>query len=731
MGRLPIRGQKVRQMNGKHMVFVAVVSAVMVILMASAVVSSAPYWTYQSRSYTYDFWSESASSPLAYEFSRIVTAHDMGVGSLRNPRDIFVRHDRVYIVDSGNNRVVCLGPSLELLWTISEFDNAGVVDRLRNPGGIFVTDEEHIYIADRDNARIVHLDSDGRLVRIIGAPTATVSGILPEGFVYKPEKVVVDPAGRLYVISADAYDGILTLGNDGRFLGFIGAPRVTPSPLEVIWRRISTAEQNQRRELLLPIEYSGISLDSRGMIHAVVAGWTDSASIKRLNPSGYDVLKRKGFAPPQGDLVQPRRDLLSLPGDRTGTSTLVDVLSRAYGNYSVLDNYRGRVFTYDERGNLLYVFGGTGYLAGLFEKPTAIEELGSDMIVLDGNVLVVFSRTAYGNYIHNAIAAYANGLYELSIRFWQAVLTLNANYSQAYSGIGRGYLMSENYVEAMRYFRLGDDRSGYSDAFKEYRREVIAENLGTWVILIGALLLMVYLIARFGGQKIAAAGRQITAKLESNVFVRRSRVLEVLRGLRFSLYVVFHPFDGFEELKRKGNVISATVLLGLVFGAYLVLIQYTGFVFNQRDLRELNIYYEMLSILVPFLLWCVVNWALTTLMDGKGTLRDVYVSSAYAMTPIILVYIPLAFLSNYLTLEEGGIYLLSMVLTLVWAVVLLLIGNMVTHEFSFGGAVGTVVLSILGMAFVLFMILLFFNLFDKLASFISTVLIEASLRWGR
>ena len=51
--------------------------------------------------------------------------------------------------------------------------------------------------------------------------------------------------------------------------------------------------------------------------------------------------------------------------------------------YSLLDRRRGRIFTYDHEGNLLYIFGGLGTQAGTFVTPVAIENIGNTIIVLD------------------------------------------------------------------------------------------------------------------------------------------------------------------------------------------------------------------------------------------------------------------------------------------------------------------------------------------------------------
>ena len=96
-----------------------------------------------------------------------------------------------------------------------------------------------------------------------------------------------------------------------------------------------------------------------------------------------------------------------------------------------------------------------------------------------------------------------------------------------------------------------------------------------------------------------------------------------------------------------------------------------GFIFNSNDLAKINILLEFCSVLIPFMLWVIVNWSLTTLMEGKGTFKDIYIASAYAFTPIILINIPVTIVSNYLIAEEGVLVFSFIAISLLWALFLL------------------------------------------------------------
>lgn len=705
-------------------------------------------------SYIYDFWGQPVTSPQAYLPYRLIDGDKLGIGSLNSPQDVVVANDdRIYILDTGNSRIICLDKNWDVLKVIDSFIIDGQVETFDKPTGFFVTDGGHIYVADRNNGRIIELDQRGEFVRQIGPPRADVEGVVREDLQYLPVDVVVDRAGRIYVLAEGVYEGIIEFDVGGIFRGFIGAPRVRPSIADIAWKRIATREQRLRMALFLPTEYSGIDLDYRGFIFA-----TEATGVKRLNPTGLDVLRRTGFAEPIGDVPVYYEREGEAEWERA--SRFVDIVARDLGVYSVLDQRRGRVFTYDEEGNLLYVFGGLGFVRGLFRMPVALETIGEYMVVLDSrlNRLTIFKPTVYAQNIHSAIKYHQMGRYEDATRKWIQVLGQNINFDLAYSGIGRAMLEQGQYSEAMHNFQLGHNRREYSEAFTMYRRDLIRRNFGNAAILLVIVIVLKALIRKFkpysrlkhilAPKSGSIIGQMATEQklgfiydlggsgdiaIEQTVAVHKG----LLRGiaglfdsLRYSLHVIFHPFDGFWDLKheKRGSILSAAAILLLLALTYVIMRQYTGFIFNLRDLAELNIVIELLSVIVPFFLWCTVNWSLTTLTEGKGKFKDIVITTAFALTPFVLINIPLTIVSNFIRMEEGAFYHFFLILSMVWSGGLLFFGTMVVHDYDMSKTFSTVILTVVGMGVVIFIGLLFLSVINLMVSFIVSIYQEMTLR---
>ena len=149
-------------------------------------------------------------------------------------------------------------------------------------------------------------------------------------------------------------------------------------------------------------------------------------------------------------------------------------------------------------------------------------------------------------------------------------------------------------------------------------------------------------------------------------------------------------------------------------------LQFTSFIFNAVYWPEINIFLYLASVLFPLALWCLGNWGLTTLFDGKGTLSQVYMATCYAMTPYPLIQFPLIVFSNVVTVDEAEFYSVMSVISIVWAALLILAAMMEIHEYSLSKTVLFTIASIFAMLVMVFILLLFFSMISQgIAYFIS------------
>lgn len=432
--------------------------------------------------YGYDWWGDVQYSPDAYKTVAVYTAVELGLDTKLNaPQGLFVTGNSIYLCDTGNNRILELErrdkDTISLVRVIDHITGEVENREFAAPTDIAVSEEGFLYIADRDNNRILKLDHDGNFMMEFTKP---VDATFDQSLSFLPSKIAIDTAGRVYCVATNANKGLIKYENDGTFSGFIGATPVTYDWTDYIWKKLATQEQRAQMESFVPTEYDNVYMDYEGFIYACTTNVSeedlDSGAadpIRRLNMMGNDILVRNGDWYIIGDLYW------GSGGGYEGPSLITDVTAMENDVFFGLDKTRGRLFAYDDQGRMLYCFGGNGNMDGYFKQPSALDHMGHDLLVLDSldNSLTLFTPTEYGSSIYNAIEQFQNGDYEESGESWQAVMDMNGNYDLAYIGIGRSLLRQERYHEAMDYFRLKLDDDNYSKAFKQYRKEWVEDHI--------------------------------------------------------------------------------------------------------------------------------------------------------------------------------------------------------------------------------------------------------------
>lgn len=447
--------------------------------------------------YSYNWWGDDVLQPHAYLYTEELSSLQSG-SALKNPQDLFIKDGILYVADMENNRIVMLSSSGSLLGELSTFTAGSTEDCLSQPQGVFVTKENHIYVADSGNGRIVEFTAQGEYIRQIGRPQ---TDLIAESQKYVPTKVVVDGAERIYVIAYGINMGLVEFDRNGEFQGFMGATEVSVSTFEYIWKNyFSTSAQKERMETIIPTEYSNIFVDGSNFIYSTISNLSTedhlngADAVRRLNPTGTDVLRRLGNTSIIGDLYSA--------SEEASWSSFTDIAATSYGCYFILDNAGGKVFCYDADGNSLFIFGGKGGRAGLLRNPVsiALSDDESKIFILDAQLgsILVYEITEYGESLLGALRAQHSGDSELAYELWQDVLLRNANSEAAYIGIGKTYLKEGRYEEAMQYFELGNSRKYYTRAFKFHRKELMQDNFGKYmgIAVVAVVLLLLYVIAK-------------------------------------------------------------------------------------------------------------------------------------------------------------------------------------------------------------------------------------------
>ena len=211
---------------------------------------------------------------------------------------------------------------------------------------------------------------------------------------------------------------------------------------------------------------------------------------------------------------------------------------------------------------------------------------------------------------------------------------------------------------------------------------------------------------------------------------KKETYTKYIASLKYALYCISHPLDGFWDLthEKRGSIAAANTILIITLIAKIAKLYFTGFVIQVVYWPEINIFLHIASLVFPLALFCVGNWGLTTLFDGKGRLPQIYMATCYAMTPYPLIQIPLIFMSNLITAEEAQLYSLLSGFSLLWAVLLIVAAMIQIHEYSVSKTVLFLIASVFAMLVIVFVLLLFFSMISQGVAYFVSMYREMSFR---
>lgn len=213
-------------------------------------------------------------------------------------------------------------------------------------------------------------------------------------------------------------------------------------------------------------------------------------------------------------------------------------------------------------------------------------------------------------------------------------------------------------------------------------------------------------------------------------FFRRDAVEGYFASLFYAFHIIFHPADGFWDMNRehRASLSAANTIFGLTLLISIWKLQFTSFMFDPVKIDEVNMLTVLLGTILPLVVFCISNWSITTLLDGKGTFRDIYMAVCYALTPYVLIEIPMIFISNFVTVQEESFYRLLGYIAYIWCGALIFMGVMMVHDYSFLKTLACCIITIVGIAIILFLLILFFSMTTDFIGYVVSLVKEIVFR---
>ena len=679
-------------------IIVTIIALALLLVELSMSVSASVY-----DSYTYDNQDEEIPVQDSYMVAKIVSSKG-DFGSFSAPSDVAVDESGLaYVLDTGNNRVVVFDEALNFVKSIESFKNGDKEEALLQPAGIFARNNK-LYISDTENGRVLVTDKDGTVIKILESPDETT---FPDGVTFKPERLAADSRGNVYVLCAGMYYGAVMYDAEGEFSGFFGSNEVEmtlSNLIEYTWKQFMSLEQRRKMQRFLPMEYSGIDIDSNDMVYACSPYESDENSIRKINPKGNNVLyAEKEF----GDR------------DQFVHNNFYDITADADGIISCLDTKYNRIFQYDKDGDLLFILGRTGSQEGTFSEPVAIASWGDGLLVLDRKKqnLTYLKPTEFGNCVRTALRQQRTGDFEGAAESWNNALKENINFETAYLGLGKNEYFTGNYEAAAEYFRLADNQEWHSKAFKEIRSDWFRKNL-TWIFSLAGVFLCALFLLIWQKSPLHKKAVQL---------IGHCKLPESMTEL---ITTVRHPISGYEDLRRNdgGSVIWGFSVILAVGISMVFRIRCTGFRFNDYA-QNVNLLLVFAGAVALILLFTVSNWALCVLFESEAHYREIFICTAYSFVPFIVSVVISTLLSHFLCVDEGMILTLINAIGILWTVVLFFFGMKEMHQYTATKTIWSLLLTLVGVVLLLFLLFMVTSLVQQIISFIKTLYTEISYRF--
>ncbi|UVI27305.1 YIP1 family protein [Paenibacillus spongiae] len=593
-------------------------------------------------------WQQYRIQPL-YVPDRIIDGNSMDI-PLSSPSDIFIAgNDHVYVADTGNDRIVELNAAGEFVRSIGIEEGQG---KLNQPEGVFVADDGTIYVANSGGRNIVKFAANGQVENVFGKPE---SNLLYDDYHFIPTKLVVDSRGVMYIIVKDTHQGLMRLNPEGKFTGFFGANKTKLDWMDRLKRTVLNKEQLAKEIAKRPNAIENVTLTQDGFLVTASFGKPGEEQIKKLNAGGVNAFKGK-----------PINEL-----------QLVDMAVDRHGFLYGINREGGDMTIYDPTADSMFYFGAgekTARQLGVTSFPTSIAINGKNELWLADsglNLIHVYKRTAFGETFLTAAHFYFEGEYEESKSNWEALIRENGMLNISYNGLGKIALHEQDYDKALAYFKMSNDSEGYSEAFWNIRYDWIRKNLLVALLLAAAAVWGAVFLSR----RTAAFARSRTWPAQLRQYGGE---------LRDALYLIVHPYEGFYRLKdRKISWTVIVLILALALGTRIFSLFGQGFLAFPFDRGALNIKFSLGVLIVPWLTWVIANYLVSSVKGGEGRFREVVQSSTFAIVPYIMMTIPITLLSNVLVNEEWIVIELMTNVMWVWVFLLLFVMTQVIHNFDF------------------------------------------------
>ena len=492
---------------------------------------------------------------------------------------------------------------------------------------------------------------------------------------------------------------MIQLAKTGEFLGYFAVNDADLTFAQRLQQMIFTRAQLANLVDINPTVFTNVFVDRSGIVYTATSG-THKNGMKKHSTNGGNMFKSN---------VWSYDTLTDLYVDDSG---LIYTCSA-----------EGYINIYSKNGEEIFSFGSyvtTVDISGLFTTlPSIAVDRDGNVWAVDGSkgYLQSFKPTEYAQTVYAAMDLYEEGRYDEAMEKWNQVLKLNQMSILAHNGVGKAYLHAEDYEASLEHFKVANNKDFYSQSFWEVRNKWLQKWLGPILIVVIVLLVLKKVIGIIDGKRgghIAAARKQAGEKVKN---------LPVLKDIIYALKTPRHPMDNYYEIRkyRQGSVLSATVIYALFFLDFMAFKTLKGFIYQNVKVEDMDIGSIVLGFFILLGLFIICNYLVTSINDGDGTFKQIYMIPAYGLMPAMISLLIVTVVSYVLTYNEAFLLTIVLIIGITWSVITIFLGLQTVHDYTFGETVKSILLTVVFMIIVAVIGIIISIMWDSLYSFLASV----------
>ncbi len=199
----------------------------------------------------------------------------------------------------------------------------------------------------------------------------------------------------------------------------------------------------------------------------------------------------------------------------------------------------------------------------------------------------------------------------------------------------------------------------------------------------------------------------------------------------FPLRIMSHPVQAYTEFKEDKKAKMSVAIVMLLIASIVSMIQYvyTGPVLNVNDPTKFNSITTIIYTVCPVIILSVANWSITTLMNGKGKMGEIFMMGCYSYFPVIICGIIGVVASNFVTEDEAMLVNLVYIIGYALMVYMIFMGLICLHEYGIFKTFATIFLTAVATCVIAFVALLVFDLSQQIYGFLYSLYKEIVTRY--